>query len=97
MYSTVLFNKNDAGPLVHLFLDRMKKSKLPYLRLVTLYKSSHSSFKVLPPDGATSAKSRRLEGARSSPLCYKKGTICTEVVPEVHVVIGAQLGSAKKI
>ena len=40
MHVTVLYTKNDAGRLVHLFLDRMQNLKLSYLSLVFFYNLS---------------------------------------------------------
>ena len=98
---TVLYTKNDADLLLHLFLDGMKKLKLAYLPLVFLYNLSQSYFEILPLDGATVGANRRLDGARSSALCYEKDTVCSGrghefgVVGEVHVMIVAQLDCAK--
>ena len=68
-------NNNDTGLIVHLFLDRMHKLKHFYLLLISLYKSSHLSFKVLPPDGTAVSANGHRESAQFASLCWKKGTL----------------------
>ena len=58
---------------------------------MSLYTTNHSSFEVLPPDGATVGANRR----RQSALCVLVGGLEVVVVGVVHVDAGALLGCAK--